>query len=136
MSRIFDYLLISQDFHTAWISLGICILAGFWKKPDPINRAMDFVSVRPLAVAGAATVGFSLGAVFVYRNTALSMDEYAAVFQAKVFAAGHLAAQLPPPVIDWLVPSGFNGQFLLASHTTGAAIEAYWPGFSLLLATV
>jgi hypothetical protein len=62
------------------------------------------------------------------------MDEYAAVFQAKIFAAGRLTAQLPPSVVDWLIPPGFNGAFLVASRTTGEAMEAYWPGFSLILA--
>ncbi len=62
------------------------------------------------------------------------MDEYAAVFQAKTFAAGRLTAQLPPSVVDWLIPPGFNGAFLIASRTTGHAMEGYWPGFSLLLA--
>jgi hypothetical protein len=62
------------------------------------------------------------------------MDEYAAVFQAKLFAAGRLTAQLPPSVVNWLIPPGFNGSFLVASRTTGQAMEGYWPGFSLLLA--
>jgi len=39
------------------------------------------------------------------------MDEYAAVFQAKIFAAGRLTAQLPPSIVDWLIPPGFNGRF-------------------------
>jgi hypothetical protein len=75
-----------------------------------------------------------LGAVFVYHNNAFSMDEYAAVFQAKIFAAHQLTAQLPPSVVDWLVPTEFNGAFLIASRATGQAMEAYWPGFALLLA--
>jgi len=68
------------------------------------------------------------------HHTAFSMDEYAEVFQAKIFAAGHLSAHLPPSVVDWLVTPGFNGGFLIASRTTGEAIEVFWPGFSLILA--
>jgi hypothetical protein len=56
------------------------------------------------------------------------------VFQSKIFASGHLTAQLPPSLVPWLVAPGFNGTFLLISPETGRAIESYWPGFALLLA--
>jgi hypothetical protein len=62
------------------------------------------------------------------------MDEYAAVFQSKIFASGGLFAELPAPLVPRLIASGFNGVFLLISPSTGHAIEAYWPGFALLLA--
>ena len=76
---------------------------------------------------------FALGAVVVYHDYPFSMDEYAAVFQSKIFASGHLFAVLPRDQIDWLVVRGFNGSFLVASAETGRAIEHYWPGFALLL---
>ena len=78
----------------------------------------------------------ALGAVRVYHNYPFSMDEYAAVFQAKVFALGRnlLCATAAADHTDWLVVSGFNGSFLVASPETGRAIEHYWPGFALLLA--
>jgi hypothetical protein len=76
----------------------------------------------------------SLGAIVVYHDYPFSMDEYAAVFQAKIFATGHLFAQLPGNLIDWLVVSGFNGSFLDGSPDTGRVIGHYWPGFALLLA--
>ncbi len=62
------------------------------------------------------------------------MDEYAAVFQAKIFASGHLFAELPPSAVKWLVFPGFNGSFLFVSQETGRAVEGYWPGYALLLA--
>ena len=52
----------------------------------------------------------------------------------RCFAAGDLHARLPPNAVDWLVVRGFNGAFLYASRDTGFAVEAYWPGFALLLA--
>jgi hypothetical protein len=76
----------------------------------------------------------ALEAVVVYHDYPFSMDEYAAVFQAKIFASGHLFVQLPRDLVDWLVVRGFNGSFLIASPETGRAIEHYWPGFALLLA--
>jgi len=134
MSQIFQYLLMVDDFRTAWLMFGVCLLAAFWKRSAPILRIVDFLTAHAAAVALTAAVLLALGAVFVYHNNAFCMDEYAAVFQAKTFAAGRLTAQLPPSVIDWLVPPGFNGAFLVGSHATGQVIEAYWPGFALVLA--
>jgi hypothetical protein len=134
MTPIFQYLLMVDDSKTAWLTFGVCLLAALWKYPAPLLRVVDFVgsNVNAIAIASVALLG--LGAVLIYHNTAFCMDEYAAVFQAKTFAAGRLTAQLPPSVVDWLLPPGFNGAFLVASRTTGHAMEAYWPGFSLLLA--
>jgi hypothetical protein len=134
MTPIFRHLLTVEDPKTAWLSLGACLLAAFWKNPAPLLRVVDFAGSNIHTIILASVTFAALGAIFVYRNTPFSMDEYAAVFQAKIFAAGQLTAQLPPSVVDWVIPAGFNGAFLLASRTTGQAIEGYWPGFSLLLA--
>ena len=134
MTPIFQYLLMVDDSKTAWLTLGVCILAAFWKNPVPLLKVVDFLGSHVTAVVMAAVALLGLGAVFIYHNNAFSMDEYAAVFQAKIFAAGRLTAQLPPSVVNWLIPPGFNGAFLVASRTTGQAMEAYWPGFSLILA--
>jgi hypothetical protein len=134
MTPIFQHLLTIYDSKTAWLTLGVCIAAAYWKYPMPILKIVDFVGLRVITVVTATVALLGLGAIFIYHNNAFSMDEYAAVFQAKVFAAGRLTAQLPPSVIDWLIPPGFNGAFLVASRSTGQAVEAYWPGFSLILA--
>ena len=133
MTPIFQYLLMVDDSKTAWLTLGVCIAAAFWEYPMPLLKIVDFIGLHLNTVVSAAVALLALGAIFIYHNNAFSMDEYAAVFQAKVFAAGRLTAQLPPSVVDWLIPPGFNGAFLVASRTTGQAMEAYWPGFSLIL---
>jgi hypothetical protein len=134
MSSIFQYLLMVDDFNTAWLTFAVCILATWWRNPAPFIKVVEFLGKHALPVAAAAVVLIAFAAVFVYHGNAFSMDEYAAVFQAKIFASGRLTARLPPSVVDWLVPPGFNGVFLIASKSTGQAIESYWPGFSLLLA--
>ncbi len=134
MVAIFRYLLFVIDGRTAWLSLGVCLLAALWTNPAPMERLAQFVGTHRHAVSAATVALLALGSLFVYHDTAFSMDEYAAVFQAKVFASGRLTAPLPPTVVDWLLPPGFNGAFLVASRMTGKAIEAYWPGFALLLA--
>jgi hypothetical protein len=132
-SPIFRFLL-ELDSRAAWIGLAICGLAALWNRPAPILRLVDFLSDRASWVAAVSVALFALGTVAVYQDYPLSMDEYAGVFQAKIFAAGQLSAQLPPSYVDWLVVSGFNGEFLIASRETGRAIEMYWPGFAMLLA--
>jgi hypothetical protein len=134
MSPIFQYLLMVDDFSTAWLTIGVCVLATWWRNPAPFINVAEFLGKHVLAVSIATVVLLALAAVYVYHGNAFSMDEYAAVFQAKIFASGRLMARLPPSVVDWLIPPGFNGVFLLASKSTGQAIEGYWPGFSLLLA--
>jgi hypothetical protein len=133
MTPIFRYLLMAYDAKTVWLTLAVCIAAALWKNPLPLFKVVDFIGLNITTVVTATVALLALGAVFIYHNDAFSMDEYAAVFQAKTFAAGRLTAQLPPTVVNWLIPPGFNGAFLVASRTTGQAMEAYWPGFSLIL---
>jgi hypothetical protein len=133
-SPIFRYLLTTYDRKTAWIALAVCLLSALWRRPAPILRCVDFLGQHPFSVALATVALFALGALFVYHNYPLSMDEYAASFQAKIFASGAAFAQLPRGLIDWLVVRGFNGSFLIASSETGKAIGSYWPGFALLQA--
>lgn len=68
----------------------------------------------------------------VYRNTALSYDEYAEVFQARVFSRLHWFAQFPPGLTKRLTWPTSN--YFLTSGSDGRVFETYWPGFALLLA--
>jgi hypothetical protein len=133
-SPIFRLLLTDYDLQTAWLALGTCFLAALWNRPAPIVRLVEFFGEHPCSMALTSVATIALGAVVAYHDYPLSMDEYAAVFQSKIFASGHLFAQLPRNLMDWLVVRGFNGSFLVASPETGKAIEHYWPGFALLLA--
>ena len=133
-SPIFRLLLTRYDLRAAWLALVICLLACLWKRPAPILRLVDFIGRHPIGLALATVATLGVGALVVYHDYPLSMDEYAAVFQSKVFASGNVAAQVPPDLVDWLVVRGFNGTFLIGSSQTGRVIEAYWPGFALLLA--
>jgi hypothetical protein len=132
-SPIFRFLLTAYDRQTAWIGLIVCLLAAAWHRPAPSLRLVDFLGRNPGRVALASVVLYSLGTLSVYQNYPLSMDEYASIFQAKIFASGQAYARLPRDLVDWLVVRGFNGEFLAASRETGRAIGQYWPGFALLL---
>jgi len=131
---IFKFLLLHYDIRSAWVALGVCAAAATWRRPGPVLALVDHLGRHPFVVVLAAAIAFSSGALLVYHNYTFSMDEYAAAFQSKLFAAGDLYARLPPSAVDWLVVRGFNGFFLYASRESGLTIEAYWPGFAMLLA--
>lgn len=133
-SPIFQFLLIVDDPDTAWMSLAACLLALIWSRFQLPQTLAGWCAAHPALLCMFSIPALSLGAVFVYHACPFSMDEYAAVFQAKIFAAGHLFAQLPPALMDWFILPGFNGSFLIGSHVSGQVIEGYWPGFALLLA--
>lgn len=116
--------------------LDICILAGgvYWARrnheSDGVNKLLDSLAEKrwlwALGVLGVCAVG----AVTVYHDCPLCMDEYMPFFQAKVFAAGKLWGQFPPALMPWLVIPHF---FSVSSAATGRVVSSYWPGFALLL---
>jgi len=134
--RIFWSLLSLQDGPAAWVMLLLLLVAVLSRTGDAAgaDRWVMALDRHCLVVATVLWVALAVGAVFVYQDHPLSMDEYAAVFQAKVFAAGALAGRFPPDLIDYLIPPQFQGHFLMVNRTTGAALSAYWPGYSLALA--
>jgi hypothetical protein len=89
-------LLAIYDVQSAWVGVAVCLLALFWKRATPILRLIDWLSLNPAKVAVATVLAFALGSTALYHNYPLCMDEYAAVFQSKLFAAGRMFAQFPP----------------------------------------
>lgn len=87
----------------------------------------------PRAITVAAVALLAIGARFVYHAHPLSMDEYVALFQARVFAAGRLTGHFPPALLDWLVPPVARLLFFEVSPVSGRIAEIHWPGFALLL---
>src|SRR5262249_24575095 len=122
-----------EDYPLALASVAVLLLAF----AGPIQRAgirtAQGAAAYPELFAAGAFALLATGASFVYHRHPLSMDEYAPYFQSEAFASGHIAAHLPPQLIDWLVPPGFQGAFLEVSHSTGSVASGYWPGFALLL---
>ena len=133
-SPIFYDLLNLYDRPTAALGVLVCFVALLWRKTAPLLRLADYLGRHVAATAVTSGALFAACTVGVYKDYPLSMDEYSAVFQSKVFASGHLTAHLPPPLVPWLIAPGFNGYFLLISGQTGRGIETYWPGFALVLA--
>jgi hypothetical protein len=136
---IFWHLLATHDLPAAWLMLGMLILGygmslqhstGTTGRTEQLLLMLDR---QRYVVAAVLWVLLCAGSLWVYQNHPLSMDEYAALFQAKIFAAGAMHGQFPPDLLGHLIPRGFQNHFLLVNRDTGAVISAYWPGFSLLL---
>jgi hypothetical protein len=133
LTPIFSELFAYYDFLGSMGLLSILIVAIFVSARLPAGHILRWFGSHVLSVAGACVLALGAGALAVYRNHPLSMDEYAAYFQSQVFAAGRLAGQYPPALLDWLIPRGFQDYFLFVSRQTGAVASGYWPAFSLLL---
>jgi len=99
----------------------------------PARRLVHWAGDQPLVIAIITAPLLALGTLFIYHNHPLAMDEYAAYFQSRAFAAGQLHGRFPAPLLDWLIPPGFQDYFLNVSRATGSVAETYWPGFALLL---
>ena len=93
-------------------------------------RILDLLDERRWAVAAVLAGLLAVGTLTVYHNHPLCVDEFAQLFQAKIFAAGKIWAEYPPELLDRLLP--FTSGFFAPSQETGHVISGYWPGYSLL----
>ncbi|MDK9703229.1 MAG: hypothetical protein OEL20_08810 [Sulfuritalea sp.] len=135
---VFGHLLAVHDLPAAWMML-VMLLAGaaFGLREGAgmsVERLASGIDRWRYPIAAGLWVVLCVGSIWIYRSHPLSMDEYAAVFQAKVFAAGAMHGQFPPDLLDHLIPHQFQNHFLMVNRASGAVVSAYWPGFSLLLA--
>jgi hypothetical protein len=134
LTTIFFILFAYKDYWGAVCELLILVAAVFIAAKIPVRTLLRVVGEKPGMVVAITAVILCAGALFVYHDHPLSMDEYAAYFQSQVFAAGHLTGQFPLPQVDWLIPPGFQNYFLNVSHTTGQVAETYWPAYALIMA--
>jgi hypothetical protein len=128
-----QYLLRTQDITGAALLIAIVLTAAFAPYRDYALHFVERVGRHPWRAAGVAFVVLCLGALFVEHNHPLAQDEYAALFQSRIFAAGRLTAHFPAQLIERLVPEIYLNQFIYGSYRSGEVASAYWPGFALLL---
>ncbi len=133
LATIFFVLFADKDYPGAICALLILVGALFGSRHLSARRIVHWAGDQPLIIAAITTPLFAFGTLVVYHNHPLAMDEYAAYFQSSAFAAGRLYGQFPVPLLDWLIPPGFQDYFLNVSRVTGSVAETYWPGFALLL---
>jgi hypothetical protein len=133
LTMIYFVLFARLDYWGAIGMLLILICATLIPARLPFGSLLRGLADHPNIVAGCSFVTLCTGALLVYRNHPLAMDEYTQFFQSRVFAGGHLTGHFPAPLLDWLIPEGFQNYFLFVSKQSGAVASAYWPGFALLL---
>jgi hypothetical protein len=133
LSAIFFELFVHNDYPAAACALLILVSAFVGSQFLPLRPVVQWAGGRPLVIAVIAAPLLALGSLVIYHNHPLSMDEYSAFFQSRVFAAGQLHGRFPAPLLNWLIPPGFQDYFLNVSRATGSVAENYWPGFALLL---
>lgn len=129
----FEYLFLRNEPRAAWLSWVIVLAAATagiaWKRL-PERLFVVALARDPRAFIICATAALATSAVLVYRGHPLSMDEYAPVFQARIFARGSLVAQVPPELVQRLVPPF---RWFIEASSDGRLVSSYWPGFALLL---
>ncbi|MDB5437263.1 MAG: hypothetical protein JWR47_3520, partial [Phenylobacterium sp.] len=84
------------------------------------------VNWRAAGLIAIATTAFAwIGSRLVYDGYALSLDEYMAVFDARIFQAGHWAARVPA---EWRAyTQALQPQFVLTSPDHSFWISGYEP---------
>jgi len=130
--RVFQYLLREQDVAGSILAIAIVLAAWVLRKRSPSFDPVGILGRNPWATAMATFIGLCVAMLTVAHNHALAGDEHLALFQSRVFAAGHLTGQFPPELVYRLVPTAYLDRWLIASES-GRVASVYWPGFSLIL---
>ena len=130
---LLEYFLRTQDITGSTLLIALVLAASLPRTQGPALGFVEMISRHPWRTAGVTFVVLCLGTLFVELDHPLAQDEYAALFQSRVFAAGRITGQFPPDLIAWLIPPFYMNHFLYGSFQTGQVASAYWPGFALLL---
>lgn len=133
LSLVFMRLFLFEDHDALIVTLLLLIVLMLLPMRPDVRRVATWLAEHPWIMCSVTVAALCAGSVFVYHMQPLSMDEYAPVFQSQAFATGHLTGHFPSPVMNWLIPPGFQDTFLRVSPATGAVISGYWPSFALLL---
>jgi hypothetical protein len=131
---IFRYQLRTQDVAGSFLIIALILAACLSWTRNPALAVVAFVARNPWPTAALTFVLLCLATVYVAHSHPMTQDDYAALFQSRVFASGHLTGEFPPDLLERLIPQIYRNRFLYASDQTGAVASAYWPGFALLLA--
>ena len=131
---IFRFLLRTQDVAGSILIIAMAVGAFIPRTRSTTLAFIDALSRNVWPVAGTTFVVLCAATWAVTRHHALAGDEHLAIFQSRVFAAGHLSGRYPPELLGWLMPTWYQSRWIIASQATGAVAAVYWPGFALLLA--
>jgi hypothetical protein len=125
---------VGHEPHAAFLLVAILGASLLWPLAETaVEEGLNKIATNIGWISLFLVVALSLGTLFVSHNHRLSADEAYFYFQAELFAAGRLIAQVPPDMTNPLLgPSPVA--ITVLSPETGRILVSYWPGFSLLLA--
>jgi hypothetical protein len=130
---LLEYFLRTQDIAGSLLLVTLLVAALFAPTRGAALAFVDTIARHPWWTAGATFVVLCLGSLLVQHNHPVAQDEYAALFQSRIFAAGNLTGLFPREVLGRLVAPQYLNHFIYGSFQTGQVASAYWPGFALLL---
>ena len=99
----------------------------------PIEWLVEWAGRHVRLVCCLAVLGLGLTSRAFFSGLPISPDEWAHLFQAKLFAAGHISGLLPPDLLDRVLPVPVQGFFFRVNPATGSFISVYWPGWAAWL---
>jgi hypothetical protein len=132
---VFRLLFMAQDGPLAMVWCVLVVVAWVLSgKVDDLRPWLTGVDkYRVWLIVGSLFV-YCIVSLVVFRAHPLTMDEFSVLFQARIFASGHMQGHFPPDVADVLIFPGYLDYFVVVDPRSGGVIESYWPGFSLILA--
>ena len=131
--QAFQYLLRDEDIAGSILAIALALGAWVLRRRTPGVDVVAILGRNPWPAAAATFVALCAAMLTVTHNHALAGDEHLALFQSRVFAAGHLTGEFPPDLVYRLIPTNYINRWLIASES-GRVASIYWPGFSLMLA--
>ena len=134
LTPIFFILFAYDDSGATILALLTLVVAAMLPARSHVHAAFRWAGEHAAIVALTSLIVLCIGALVVYHDHPLCMDEYAAYFQSQIFAAGHLTGRFPAAQLDWLIPHPFQNLFLNVSHSSGDVASGYWPSHALIMA--
>jgi hypothetical protein len=114
----------------AWVSAA---RAGERETPRWVLRGMATAARVPAWMAALVVLAVALaGGAALFHSVGLSMDEFAASFQARIFASGRVQAEVPAEwrgLAPWMTPV-----FVNYKPVSGAWVSSYLPVYSAIRA--
>jgi hypothetical protein len=128
---VFVFLFSTYDYPASILMLLVVLASAFLPLRYSFRPMLNWIADHVWLVTGIVFVVLTLCTLGL--SAALAQDEIAPYFQSRIFAAGHITGQIPPGLIERLIPPVYEDHFYFVSHNTGRIVSGYWPGFALLL---
>ncbi len=134
---VFDLQFVTQEPLAAFIAAVIAVLSLGLSRlvaVDQQQAALESLWAKRWIVGGLVFLFCVIGSLNVYRQAAISGDEYTNVLQTKIFAQGAFYGHWPEAVAERMAPAELGNRILLSSDGSGRIGTSYQPAFAILAA--